>query len=136
MSGCNTSLISTEKKIWPLLSACHAGILADNPMPVGSVRFIMQFIMYDELHYFNYTQLACLMFIFIIGITKRSHLLFSGTSNILQQLVVGFESLRTRRYIAQQISAKWIVLLTMRHEWSNMSACHTGASEKQLYHYL
>ena len=33
------TLTDREKHRWPYLSACHAGLLADNPTPVGSGRF-------------------------------------------------------------------------------------------------
>ena len=40
---------SDLKMNWPLLSACHAGLLADNQTPVGSVRlFICIFLLLME----------------------------------------------------------------------------------------
>lgn len=35
-----------------IVSVCHAGMLADNPTPVGSVRKIVQFTIDSKLHYF------------------------------------------------------------------------------------
>jgi hypothetical protein len=40
------------KTNWLLVPACHAGLLADNPTPVGFVLSIMQFTNNSKLHYF------------------------------------------------------------------------------------
>ena len=61
---------------WPIVSACHAGLLADNRTPVGSALAIVQFTINGKLHYFYVIAAQTNQ----ISITRKKHYSFVLTS--------------------------------------------------------